>query len=742
MKILLGGIPLGCDNIGDEAIIACVVGMLKGSVPRVELTVATADPETAKLLGVNVVPPFGFAGRSLEGFADAVRAHDAYIWCGATGLSDYPHVALDLLETAQDAGVPTYIWGVGMDDELNPVFFKAHGKRRLALKCLGLVGWYERRLRDKLKARIAAILPRCRGVWLRDPQSAAMLASLGFADAGIAADTAILLDRVGIGSDRVGIGSDRVKIGSDRVKIGSDRVKIGSDRVGETLIDPNPTLNDPNSTLKDSNLTLKDSNLTLKDSNPTLKDPNLPCPTLGLCISTQRQVADLGGLKRMIAAVRDSGARVLGIPMNPKTDRALLEKLGVECIPGTTPEAVVEAAAGCDVVLSSRLHLLILAANAGTPVLGIARGSKLANWLSNFARTVEGSVYDCDWEKVTEHVLSALRERGEWDAVRDRAYAGLMSRFEKARGELVARLTGVPPADWPRVSVLVRAYNDEALVGRTLSGIFSQWPPPFEVIVCDDNSKDRTREVAAKFPVRFVDRPSGPYKPGRTLNALVREAKGDIVVFNNSDSVPLDSHWLAELVKPLTGGSSRVFAFANQLPRADAQALVCKDNERAFGDGKVQATWRFFFSLASSATWRQNLLDVPFDEQVQYSEDVEWTWSNSRLADDPVKVVYCPDSHVEHSHNYTLRELWKRFKGEGVADRVIYGDRPSLIREIIGSARETLRDWAYLLVRPRGWAEAPSAPIRRLVQRVAHWKGIRQAFDAETQNRGETCAKS
>ena len=29
MKILLGGIPLGCDNIGDEAIVACVVGMLK-----------------------------------------------------------------------------------------------------------------------------------------------------------------------------------------------------------------------------------------------------------------------------------------------------------------------------------------------------------------------------------------------------------------------------------------------------------------------------------------------------------------------------------------------------------------------------------------------------------------------------------------------------------------------------------------------------------------------------------------
>ena len=123
MKILLGGIPLGCDNIGDEAIIAGVVKMLRESIPGVGLTVATADGATGPLLGVDVAPPFGFAGCSKAGFADALRGHDAYIWCGATGLSDYPHVALDLLEIAQREGVATYVWGVGMDDELNPVFF-------------------------------------------------------------------------------------------------------------------------------------------------------------------------------------------------------------------------------------------------------------------------------------------------------------------------------------------------------------------------------------------------------------------------------------------------------------------------------------------------------------------------------------------------------------------------------------------------------------------------------------------
>lgn len=278
------------------------------------------------------------------------------------------------------------------------------------------------------------------------------------------------------------------------------------------------------------------------------------------------------------------------------------------------------------------------------------------------------------------------------------------------------------------VSILVRARNDETLIAKTLDAIFAQEAPfDFEVVVCDDDSTDRTREIAAARPVRFFERPSGPYKPGRTLNALVADAKGDIVVFNNSDAVPLDKHWLAELVKPLLAepGKPR-FTFANQLPRKDATALVRKDSLRAFGDGKVQATWKFFFSLASSATWRAELLAVPFNESIQYSEDVEWTWRNSRRAVRPVEIVYCPHAHVEHSHNYTLAELARRFRGEGAADREIFGAQPSLARELAGAARETLRDFAYLAARPRDWREIPAAPIRRFVQRISHWKGARQ----------------
>lgn len=374
MRIFLGGIPLGCDNIGDEAIIACVVKMLKSSLPGVELTVATADASTANVLDVAVAPPFGFLNTGYNGFADVLRNHDAYIWCGATGLSDYPEVGLDLLEIAQSAGVSSFIWGVGMDDELNPVFFKAKGKRRLILRCLGLVNYYENRLRKRLANRIARILPSCRGIWLRDPQSAAMLASMGFGNAGITADSAILLEP------------------------------------------PSQALSKPSSLAANC------------------------AKTLGLCISAQRKIADMDGLRTLLAKVKAHGTNVLGIPMNPKTDRPILENLGVKCCEGTTPQDVISAAAKCDAILSSRLHLLILAANAGTFGIGIARGSKLDNWLANFGEKTIGSVYNCDWNAASSRILTALDGIEDWPQRRDAAYAALRKRFDKARSELIARL--------------------------------------------------------------------------------------------------------------------------------------------------------------------------------------------------------------------------------------------------------------------------------------------------------------
>ena len=267
------------------------------------------------------------------------------------------------------------------------------------------------------------------------------------------------------------------------------------------------------------------------------------------------------------------------------------------------------------------------------------------------------------------------------------------------------------------VSVLVRRRNDAAFLARTLDALAVQECPfAHEVLVCDDGSTDGTSEILRACPeVRLVARPAGAYRPGRTLNALVRAARGEIAVFNNADAVPLDRQRLANLVAPLVDGSADA-TFANQLPRPDATPLVRKDSERAFGDGSVSARWPRFFSLASSAARRDDLLAHPFDEDLLYSEDVEWV---NRRAD--FRRRYVPTARVEHSHNYTSAQLARRFYGEGYAEAQIFGEPvPSLLRVLGGACAEALRDGAYLC-RARAFSlRALGAALRRrLIQRFA-----------------------
>lgn len=270
------------------------------------------------------------------------------------------------------------------------------------------------------------------------------------------------------------------------------------------------------------------------------------------------------------------------------------------------------------------------------------------------------------------------------------------------------------------ISILVRSRNDEAFIARTLHAIMDQeCEHPFEVLCCDDDSSDRTPEILASFPgIVRLPRPDGAYRPGRRLNYMVRYSRGDIIVFNNADAVPVDRRWLSELVAPLLEDRADA-VYGNQLARPDASYLVRKDYLRAFGDGREAARWRFFFSLATSAVRRADLIEHPFDETLLYSEDVEWAHRH------PFRIVYAMNARVEHSHNYTLPELRRRFYGEGSADAVIFGERPDLVREMFSAAAETCRDFLFLLAHPAGLAELPGAPVRRFVQRFCHWKGVR-----------------
>ena len=224
----------------------------------------------------------------------------------------------------------------------------------------------------------------------------------------------------------------------------------------------------------------------------------------------------------------------------------------------------------------------------------------------------------------------------------------------------------------PLVSIVMRSKNDILYIAETFEKILAQKFIDFEILNFDSGSEDGTWEIIQKYnPDKSWQIKPDDYVPGKVLNSAVNKAKGEIIVFNNSDCTPIDENWLGNLINPLLLPDANKISgvFCKQSARPDAFPLVRKDNMRAFGDGSIAATWGHFFSLASSAVFKELLLKHPFREDLQYSEDVDWSWQMKKLN---YEVFYVPDAKVEHSHNYSLKELKKRFYNEGVAEGQIY----------------------------------------------------------------------
>jgi glycosyltransferase involved in cell wall biosynthesis len=95
----------------------------------------------------------------------------------------------------------------------------------------------------------------------------------------------------------------------------------------------------------------------------------------------------------------------------------------------------------------------------------------------------------------------------------------------------------------PVVSVVIPARNEEASLGTCLQSLIAQTGVDFEIIVVDDNSTDRTREIAASFPkVKVIEAaplPSGWTGKNNAVATGARAARTNWFLFTDADTVHL-----------------------------------------------------------------------------------------------------------------------------------------------------------------------------------------------------------
>jgi glycosyltransferase involved in cell wall biosynthesis len=94
----------------------------------------------------------------------------------------------------------------------------------------------------------------------------------------------------------------------------------------------------------------------------------------------------------------------------------------------------------------------------------------------------------------------------------------------------------------PIVSVIIPARNEEACLGDCLQSLVTQSGVAFEIIVVDDHSTDRTREIAQSFSpdkVRVIDPgtlPEGWTGKNNAVTTGVRQARGQWFLFTDADT--------------------------------------------------------------------------------------------------------------------------------------------------------------------------------------------------------------
>ena len=169
------------------------------------------------------------------------------------------------------------------------------------------------------------------------------------------------------------------------------------------------------------------------------------------------------------------------------------------------------------------------------------------------------------------------------------------------------------------ISVVLRAKNEAAWIGRCLTALKHQRVKDIDVILVDNDSTDDTLPIAEAYGVNIQYISRAEFSYGRALNIGIAAAKYDTVALISSHCVPV----------------------------ADTSAIDRRDLWTTFRDERVRQRRDYFFHNANSGIRKSIWDEHPFDEEIRGVEDREW---GKRMIALGHEILYEPGLRVYHHH--------------------------------------------------------------------------------------------
>ena len=173
-----------------------------------------------------------------------------------------------------------------------------------------------------------------------------------------------------------------------------------------------------------------------------------------------------------------------------------------------------------------------------------------------------------------------------------------------------------------KISIITVTYNAEATIERTLESVAMQTYPDIEHLVIDGASKDRTVEIARRYPHAIVvsEPDKGLYD---AMNKGLKRATGDYLCFLNAGDKLHRKDTLAHLIELVSNGSP-VGVLYGDTHIVDAQGNFLRSRRLTPPE---HLTWRSFKAgmlVCHQAFYINRQIAQPYDLTYRFSADFDW----------------------------------------------------------------------------------------------------------------------
>lgn len=176
------------------------------------------------------------------------------------------------------------------------------------------------------------------------------------------------------------------------------------------------------------------------------------------------------------------------------------------------------------------------------------------------------------------------------------------------------------------ISVIIRNRNEEEFIGHAIQSVIDN-VEDFEIIVVDNSSSDDSLDIVKLFNFEDIKiKTIKEYSPGRSINAGVDRASGDIIMILSAHSQIIQKIDESKVLKIL---DSNCCIFGNQIPVYRGKKITKRYVWSHFSDKDEQNMWsnlekRYFLHNAFSFFKKDFLLNNKFDESLPGKEDRYW----------------------------------------------------------------------------------------------------------------------